>query len=263
MNGLPLDPAFLLATASIASIRTFVAFSMLPLFAGKLVPGIARGGLAMAIVMPVIARHLAEPFLLDTSATGLLLMALREGAVGVVIGLGFGAFCAGLSAAGELIDHQTGLTFTQNIDPMNGNQTSLSALFLQQVLFTVLMVAGFMLLLADALYLSYEFWPIGQPLPDFERRVPLTLVIQSGRVFSLALLLAGPVMLVLFVIDVSASMLNRAAPQLNIFNLTLSFKSLVGLAVLALALPVMIERVVVLMLQVAAEYMALIRGAGG
>ena len=112
---------------------------------------------------------------------------------------------------------------------------------MERVLFAALMSAGIMLVIVDALYLSYELWPVGQSLPSFERVVPMSLVEQSGRLFSFALLLAGPVLLVLFVIDVSLGMLNRAAPQLGVFNLALSIKPIIGLAVLAFALPMLID----------------------
>ena len=56
MELLGMDLSLVLASFGLASIRTLVAFTMLPMFAAKLVPGIARGGLAMAIVLPVAVR---------------------------------------------------------------------------------------------------------------------------------------------------------------------------------------------------------------
>jgi type III secretory pathway component EscT len=90
----------------------------------------------------------------------------------------------------------------------------------------------------------------------------LTLIAQSAGIFTLALLLSGPVVLVLFVIDACAGMLNKAAPQLNVFNLTLSLKSVIGLGVLALALPAIVERSVVLLQTVAQQLRALITAGG-
>jgi flagellar biosynthesis protein FliR len=72
--------------------------------------------------------------------------------------------------------------------------------------------------------------------------VPLQLFASSGRLFAFALLLASPVLFVLFVVEVGFGLLNRAAPQLNVFNITMSLKSVVGLAVLVLALPLIAER---------------------
>jgi type III secretion protein T len=170
------------------------------------------------------------------------MLVIREGAIGIAIGLAFGAFFAGLQVVGELIDHQTGLTFTQNVDPVHGNQVSVTSMLIERVLFTALLAGGALLVIVQTLYLSYELWPIGQPLPQFESVVPLQLFASSGRLFAFALLLASPVLFVLFVVEVGFGLLNRAAPQLNVFNITMSLKSVVGLAVLVLALPLIAER---------------------
>ena len=241
MNLELLDIPQLFVTAMLFSLRTLVAFTMLPFFASTLVPTTAQVGIALAAIVPVVGARLELPPPIALEAWPLTLLVVREGCIGLVIGLGFGAFCTGLQAAGEIIDHQTGLTFTQNIDPTFGNTVSITSHFMERVLFAALMSAGMILVIVDALYLSYELWPVGQPLPSFERVVPMSLVQQSGRLFSFALLLAGPVLLVLFVIDVSLGMLNRAAPQLGVFNLALSIKPIIGLGVLMFALPMLIE----------------------
>ncbi len=88
---------------------------------------------------------------------------------------------------------------------------------------------------------------MGHWAPALERVLPLNLVSQAGKLFALSLLLAGPVLLVLFMVDACLGLLNRAAPQLNVFNIALSLKSMVGLAVLVLALPMITERVIVAM----------------
>jgi type III secretion protein T len=248
----------LLSHAVLSAPRTLVAFAMLPIFTGGKVPASVRVGIAFAVVVPVVAARMDAALPINLEAWQILLWLFREGAIGVVIGLGFGALCAGLQTAGEIIDAQTGLTFTQNIDPTFGNNVSITSQFLERVLFAALMSAGLMLVIVDALYTSYELWPVGQALPSFERVVPLSLIGQSSKLFSLALLLAGPVLLVLFVVDLSFGMLNRAAPQLGVFNLGLSVKPIVGLAVLMFSLPMVIEHALLAMGEVGKYMRALI-----
>jgi type III secretion protein T len=241
MGGAP-DLAQLLMVAAMCSIRPLAAVALIPLFATANVPGAARNGFVLAIVAPVawMQWQVAPPT--DLSAASLLLLVVREGAIGVALGLGFAAFFAGLQAIGEIIDHQTGLTFSQNVDPVHGNQVSVTTQLLERVLFTALLAGGALLVIVDTIYLSFELWPIGKPLPQFESVVPLQLIANSGRLFAFALLLAGPVLFVLFAVEIAIGMLNRAAPQLNVFNVTLSLKSIVGLFVLMLALPLVTER---------------------
>jgi type III secretory pathway component EscT len=53
------------------------------------------------------------------------------------------------------------------------------------------------------------------------------------------------------VVDTGMGLLNRAAPQLNVNNLTSSLKSVVSLGVLMLALPMITERVMAALHEVA------------
>jgi type III secretion protein T len=239
------DPGLALTWAAVGSLRVGVALALLPPLAARLVPGMARAAIALALAIPIIAPRLGMPLPTDFSAWSLLVLVLREAAIGLAIGLAFGAFCAAFETVGEFIDHQTGLTFTQNIDPIRGNQEAVTGQFMERVFLTVLMVAGLMVLVADALYLSYRVWPLGQPIPRLDGVVPLALLDQTHRLFAFALLLAGPVLLVLFVIDASFGLLNRAAPEIPVYQITLSIKPLVGLAVLAAALPALVQQSVV------------------
>lgn len=236
------DPAKMMIVLSLCSVRILVAFAMVPLFSSATMPGTVRGGLALVVVFPVAMSLSGQEIPVDLTSWSLLAFFAKEAAVGLVIGLGFGAFFAGLQTVGEIIDHQTGLTFTQNIDAVHGNSVSLTARFLEQVLFTSLIAAGALLVIIDTVYVSYEVWPMGQWAPSFERATLMNMVAQASKLFALSLLLAGPVLLVLFIVDMGMGLLNRAAPQLSIFNITLSFKSLVGLGVLALALPMITDR---------------------
>ncbi|MFN7394717.1 MAG: EscT/YscT/HrcT family type III secretion system export apparatus protein [Pseudomonadota bacterium] len=263
MNPLLADPAQLLWTLGLTSLRAAVAFALLPPFAAAIMPAIVRMPLALAITFPpaMMALHNLPP--MPDSLPGLVLLILGEGSVGLLIGLGLGAFCAGLQAVGEIIDHQTGQTFTQNIDPVHGNSVSITAQFLERVLFAALMSAGLLLVLADVLYVSYRILPVGGGWGGLQPLAVLEASNQAARLFALAILLAGPVVLVLFVVDISLGLLNRAAPQLNVYQVTLTLKSMLGLAVLGAALPLVLERVLRGMFEVSAALMSLLQRVGG
>lgn len=263
MDPLLADPTTMLVLIALSSIRTQVAMMLLPIYSSRVVPAIARNAFAFAIVVPVAASQLANPPQLPQDLLGLASLVFREAVLGGLVGLGIGAFLAGLQSVGELIDHQTGLTFTQNVDPMHGNSVSTTSVLIERVLFGALMAAGIMLLFIDALYLSYELWPVGAPLRGVDPRLALEVAGQASRLFALALLLAGPVVLALFVVDVSMGLLNRSAPQLNVFQLTLSLKSVVGLGVLAAALPLMIERTIFAVRDLIATLRDLLSATGG
>lgn len=236
-------PADALVALACHGVRAWIALALLPIFGPSVMPAMARWALCFAVVVPVAWGRLDAPLPFRMEWLSLSMYLLQEGAIGALIGLGFGAFLAGVQAVGEIIDHQTGLTFTQNIDPTHGNHVSITSQMLERVLFACVMAAGGLNAIVDALYTSYALWPPGAATPFAGRWMSLALFSQASQVFSMALLLAGPVLLMLFIVDVGLGLLNRAAPTLNVSGMALSAKSLVGLAVLVLALPAIVQRV--------------------
>ena len=78
MLPLPQDPALWLMSVAVYGLRALIALALLPPFASHLVPGMVRGALALAIVLPVVWSRILEPAPLDVTSLGLLLLALRD-----------------------------------------------------------------------------------------------------------------------------------------------------------------------------------------
>jgi type III secretion protein T len=230
--------------------RGLIAALMVPLFAPRLVPQGARAAVSLAMVTVAMLGASGQAIHQLPSGAGLAVLFLKEVGIGLCLGLAFGlVFWVGRTI-GELIDHQTALTFSQNIDQTHGNQVSVTGGFLEQLLIGYFIAAGGLLVFADALLLSYELWPVQQPLPALSKVVMPLAVLESARLFSLALLLAGPVLLVLFMLDIGFGLLGRAAPQINLFDLSIPIKGLVALFVLLLALPFLVQQMAAALLQV-------------
>jgi type III secretion protein T len=226
----------------VISPRALIATVLVPAFAPKLVPRAARAAMALSlVVVAVLGTSGREPIAMPDGAL-LMLLFLKEAAIGICIGLAFGlVFWLGRTV-GELVDHQTGLTFSQNIDQVHGNQTSTTGTLLDQVLITYFFAAGGLLVFADALLLSYELWPVQNWVPDLVQRMAPLTILETSRLFSYALLLAGPLLVATAMVDIGFGILGRAAPQLNLFNLSMPLKGMVALFVLVLALPFMLSR---------------------
>ena len=243
--------------------RALVAVLMVPVFARRLLPGAARHGVALSLVVVAVSGVSGEVALLELPGGTVMFLILKEAVIGFALGLSFGlVFWVG-QMVGELIDHQTGLTFSQNIDPAYGNQVSTTGAFLYQVFTVYLLSAGALLVFADALLLSYELWPVQAPLPNFAERVVPLLALESSRLFALALLLAAPALLVVYLIDFGFGFLGRAAPQLNIFFLTMAFKGFIALFVLMISLPYLLSRTWEVLLMVRSALVDLMRATGG
>jgi type III secretion protein T len=251
MTPFAMAPASLLLSLALAGVRTGVALGLVPVFGSGALPPIVIPGLTVAVSLPVAFAQPASAW--PAGAPALAALLGKEAMLGGVIALGFGTFWAGLQTAGELIDHQTGLTFSQAVDPLHGNAVSPTSQCLQRLLFAVVLLCGGLQGLLDALYLSFEAWPPGAPWPRLQGAFPSAGLIGAERLFALSLLLAAPVLVVLSLVDAALGLLNRAAPGLGVHTLGLSLKPMVGLGVLVMALPSMVQRTVQAAAEVARE----------
>lgn len=159
----------------------------------------------------------------------------------LVIGLGLGfsirlAFAA-FELAGELIGLQTGLGFSQFIDPVNGRQ--------QPILGSLLMLLGSLLFLTldghllaiESLITSFRTLPIDptpKGLPAAQAIIKL-----GGLVFMQGLQLALPVIGAMLLTNLAFGLLSRAAPSLNLMSIGFPLTLAIGFWMLMLALPSM------------------------
>ncbi|CDZ77071.1 flagellar biosynthesis protein FliR [Legionella massiliensis] len=159
--------------------------------------------------------------------------ALVEFANGLTLSMSLYAAFAVLQIAGQLIDTQTGLNSlailnpsSQSADPFTGR------------LLTMLAVLFFFSLnchhwLIQGLAYSFQTIPPGR-LALFKGF--MLLIQQFSLMFSLALMIASPIVIALLVIEISAAILTRNMPQLSTYFLTLQIKILFGFFLLALLL---------------------------
>lgn len=223
--------------------RVLVATLLIPVFATRLLPAGARVGVALAMVW---VAALGEPVTLEASpGTNSLLygmLLIKEAGVGLMIGLSFSMVFWIARTIGELVDYQTASTFSQNTDPVNGQNASTLGMFIEKTFIVYTVAAGGLLIFAEVLLLSYQAWPVTRLVPDLVQTVTPLLILETSRLFALGLLLAGPMVLIVFMIDIGFGLVGRTAPQLNLLNLTLPLKAPVAVFVLMLALPFLLGR---------------------
>ena len=225
------------------SARFGFAFFMLPIFSSELVPPLVRNSLILAFGLVALSLPIGfDPNLL--SAAQWLALISREAAAGVVIGLFFSTFLWAMASAGEIIDTKSGATIAQIIDPVSGTTQSLSATLLGRFAQVTFVTAGGLTLLVGTLIVSFAAWPMGpggvalniDAVQLFEREL--------GWFFARAFIIASPVLMVLFIVDLGMGLLNRFAQNFNVFMLSLSIKAMAGLFMIVLILPLLAQMVV-------------------
>lgn len=221
--------------------RIIGAFIMLPLISPQNMPAMVRNSflVSLAIVALPIVVATAPPGTMSTLSWPALVV--KELFIGIAIGFCFGIVFWAISAAGNVIDTQVGMSMATVFDPIQGHQTSLHADFLSQFAAWVFMASGAFLIFLDLLLGSYALWPPTSFYPDLPAAGMNLFVGYFGYFMTTLLVLAAPVMVILLIVDLAFGLMNRYAPQLNVFALTLPLKAWAATGIILLLLGVYVE----------------------
>jgi flagellar biosynthetic protein FliR len=220
--------------------RAGAFLAVFPAFAAPNFPVRVRVALG-AMIAALIAPSLPPVTLGQMHFLGLVGLCAVEVGAGLLLGFVSRMAFFALELASGLIAMEMGLNLSTVFNPLTpGRSESLGVLanyFAVMLLFT-LNLHHWMLL---AFQHSYALVPVGgMPL---SQRLLTDVVGQTGQVFQLGLLLAGPIIAVTFVITLVFALLGRAVPQMNVFAESFAFRTLGGLLVFGLALNMMAQHI--------------------
>ena len=238
----------------LASVRATAWLVVCPPFASRLIPAPVKALLGLAVALPFAGKLAPAVPALETGQ--LLVATVEQVVVGVALGFVTALFFAAVQAAGDLIDTFGGFSLAFAFDPMSSTQTSVFGKFYHVSALTLLFGTGGHQMVLRGFLRSYDVLPLDGTL-SLER---LGNVLTHGlpALFLAALQIAGPLIAVLFLVDVAFGLLNRVAPALNAFSLGFPAKILITLvlggsaiAVLPRALAGLVERAVQVVVAVA------------
>ncbi|MBN1257354.1 MAG: flagellar biosynthetic protein FliR, partial [Planctomycetes bacterium] len=221
---------FLILVLVLLRMSGVVVFA--PFFGGENLPQRARIGLVvfLSIIAYPMAMKTLHGMALPLSLIDLSFLAMREILVGAALGYGGSLVFTGAQLAGELIGQQVGFTLANVVDPMLEQEIGIIS-FLQFTLAIVVFISlNLHLVLVKILALSYDVVGLGGALLRWEFFNYLSDMF--GRIWSAAIELAGPVLLVMLLVSVVVGFLTRTMPQLNIIVIGLPSRTLIGLLAL-------------------------------
>ena len=237
--GVNINIAFSLIFLSLVWVRVLAMTSMLPFLFGKPVPRYVVVGASMALalfVYPAIVPK--EPPPLDQNHLVLVVLYLKEAFYGVVIGMSVAILFHAFESVGQMIDNQRGVSIARLLIPQLGEQGSLSGAFLFQLGIVIYLLFGGHLMFLDAFFRSYQVLPVlGFPTmgPGLFPMMDLFMRV-TGEVLYIALQMAAPVIIAIFLADIILGIANRVAPQINVWELGFHIKGYIGILLLFVAL---------------------------
>ncbi len=217
------------------------AFIMLPLLTPQNMPGMVRNSFLVSLAIIALPIALAGLPSGGMQVADMAPIVLKELFLGIAIGFCFGIVFWAIGAAGNILDTQIGMSMASIFDPVQGHQTSFHGEFLSQLAAWLFMASGAFLVFLDLLLTSYSVWPVMSFFPDVHATGMHLFVGQFGYLMTVALLLAAPAMVILLIIDLSFGLVNRYAPSLNVFALTLPIKAWLATAIILLMIGTLVE----------------------
>lgn len=216
--------AFIYAFARISPLTVVAPLSFL-----SHVPLMIRTLFTIAIAL-IIATAMG-PQLSGVGESFNLAVFANEFVIGLVLALGFHAVNASLHMMSQLIDVQMGVSAGATFDPVNfqtsGPTGTLFGMLAAAVFFSTGLHYQFFLGLSEL----FRAIPPGQSI-----YVTSSYFTQLSKIFVLSFILAGPVIIVLFLTDISLAMISRSMPQAQVYFVALPLKVFIGLVILALTL---------------------------
>lgn len=219
----------------LAAARLGGAMAICPALTDSMIPGIARRLVVLAfsaVLVPHVLRGCPEA----PSTWQMLFFGLREALLGALIG-----FVAAIpfwvaQIIGSYLDNQRGSTMGEVFSPLSGTQDSTLAILFSQLVTTLFFCCGGLLVFLGAVYASYEFWPVFGAWSGFTDVFPLEILGHGDAMLALATVITAPIIIVMFLATIGLGFVNRTAPQLNVFFLSMPIKSALGLFMLVIYL---------------------------
>jgi type III secretion protein SpaR/YscT/HrcT len=225
---------------ALASTRFTLAFLLLPILSPDTVPQMVRGAIFLAFGVITLAM---QPMVSVDSWKGSdwLMLFVKEAFLGLALGLLLAAVLWAFDAAGEVVDGVSNLGQAQVTDPLSGRQTSVTGAFLGRLAVYVFMFSGGLMLWIGVLMQSFVLWPLAQQGLAI-KQVGVTLFENAfARFAGLTFMMAAPVLVVLYTIDLSLGLMNRYAPQLNLISISMSLKTLTAVLIWLVLLSTLIQ----------------------
>ncbi|MFW6323963.1 MAG: flagellar biosynthetic protein FliR [Desulfovibrionales bacterium] len=219
------DPATILSFL-LSLFRVSIIVFLLPFFGSRLTPVPVKACLCLVLTLGIWPMVSIPGSLFPAHPLSVALMLLGEAVLGLILGMVVRFVFAAAQIGGQLIGFQMGFAMINVVDPVTGTSEAPTAHFLYMVaLLTFLSLNGHLYML-KGLSASFETVPPGELLitPAIAREV----LGFSGQMFILAIKIAAPVTVAIFLVDLALALIARAAPQMNVLFVGFPLKVTVG-----------------------------------
>jgi flagellar biosynthetic protein FliR len=171
---------------------------------------------------------------IDFHLWNIVLLAFKELMVGFAIGFSAQLVFYAARFAGGLIDFDMGFHTSLLFDQNASSPSLIGQVYDLVVLMIFLLINGHHFLI-ETLFASFRIVPISIATPT---DATISVIVKyATTIFIVAIKIAAPAIMSLFITNLALALLSRIAPQTNIFFLSFQIKVVVGLVILLVSVP--------------------------
>lgn len=218
-----------MALIVLTAFRIMPIIALAPFFGARILPRPVKVVFSLILVMAVMPKILMTatvPLRFDTS---LIMLGFKEMLIGLIMGFFLSLPFLIVSSAGVFIDHQRGAASLMVNDPTIQNQTSPIGTLYNLTLIVIYYTIDGPFFVLDAILDSFQVVPPDQylnPLFFAPQSYVKEKILTCLQAFALmALQLAAPSLIAMLMTDTFLGVINRLAPQVQIYFLGIGLKS--------------------------------------
>jgi flagellar biosynthetic protein FliR len=214
-------------------VRVGTLMFMLPLFGATGIPSLWKAGFSLLlaiIIVPLVPMTRTFP----ESDLEMLLGVCSEVLISFLLAILAKLFLASVQLAGQFLGFQMGFNVASVMDPQTGGQSTVISQFLY--MFTILLffsINGHHLFIRAMVESFQAVPPLSFRLSPSLMKV---LVKISGEMFLIAIKMAAPILVALFLSNLCLGIVARTVPQVNILMIGFPLNIALGLILLGVTL---------------------------
>ena len=217
-----------------AMARMTGMFVVMPAFTRLGLTGILQSAAVLAFALPVTPLVVSAVGAQTLSVPLITALVVKEAFVGLMIGVVLGVPIWAAEAAGSYVDLQRGATSATLFDPSSSGEEGVTATLFGLVMTALFFGSGGLTLTLRTVYESYGIWPVGSAFPAMTAQSGEFFVHLLDGIATMGLVLVSPIVILMLLTDILLGLVSKAAPQINVFALSLNVKNLVFAVLLVL-----------------------------
>ncbi len=243
--GINTSISMIIFTGALVAARVIPLIVFSPFLGGEVVPTEVKIGIGVTfsiVLFPAVAERISY---VPASAIPFMLCFAKEVFIGISLAFVVSVVFDAARVAGNLVDVMSGAQMAQVMVPMFQQQATIYSTFKFMLTVTLFLTLNGHHWVINTLADSLILLPVDQ-FPRFSHGAWgfFELVARTfGDMLRIGMSLAAPGMIVSFMVDMAMGMINRVAPQVQVFFMSMSIKPLAAALVISVGVLQILERI--------------------